>query len=198
MAEERKEEIINETVLRNYMKQIKHDPTITPVVLSNFKEKGTELAQLVLDQNQKVLIESSKLYEKFFSIKEESQTEIIKLDSILEQVGELKGGSGGSGVSSGGGLGGSGADYINTTFGEFDKKVNELTSQIKKCEAKIETEKTTLSLNNDKIKDTKEYLSKFGMEKRLYLNKVDEELMIDKSKLFILFNFYYFFFLNSL
>ena len=181
-ADEGKEDIINETVER-MMKQLKTDPKNIPVILSNFKEKGSELAQLVLNQNQKVLVESSKLYTSFFDHKEENQAEIGKLDSLIEQVEKLQGGS----SSNTGGLDGPSTDYLNTTFGEFDKKVNELTSQIKKCETKIEAEKTTLALNNDKIKDTKEYLSKFGMEKKLYLDKVDEELMIDKSKFFYIF-----------
>lgn len=173
---------INETLERNYMKLLKHDDSNTPKFEAKFANSGAVLVDKILLQNVQVLEESSKLYEAFVALKEESQVNIVKLDSILEQVGNLKGGVGGGVVVSGTPGAELGGDSLSITNSEFDKKLGELDFQIKKCDEKIEEEKKILELNSEKIKDTKEYLQKFILEKRLYLDKVEELPLREKSK----------------
>lgn len=173
---------INENIERNYLKVIKIEDRFIEPLREKFANNGEDLFELVLEQNQRVLVESSKVYNIFNDTKEKTQNELLKLDTVLDQVSELKAGNRYSGATVEGGKFRH-EDYISTTFGEFDKKLEELDKQIKTNNEKIEAEKKNLNVNADKIKDTKEYLQKFVLEKRLYLDKVSEESMREICKL---------------
>ena len=175
---------INENIERNYLKVIKIEDRFVNSLKEKFSNNGEDLFEMVLEQNQRVLIESSKIYNVFNDTKEKTQNELLKLDAVLEQVSELKAGNRNTGPSVDGGRFRH-EDYISTTFGEFDKKLEELDKQIKSNNEKIEIEKKNLNVNTDKIKDTKEYLQKFGLEKRLYLDKVSEESMREICKILL-------------
>lgn len=176
--------VINENIERNYLKAIKIEDRFIEPLREKFANNAGDLFEMILQQNQKVLVESSKVYEAFNETKEKTQNELLKLDTVLEQVSELKAGSGYKGPAVSGGKYRH-EDYLSTTFGEFDKKLEELEKQIKTNNEKIDTEKKNLSITADKIKDAKEYLQKFVLEKRLYLDKVSEESMIEISKIFL-------------
>lgn len=171
---------VNPDILRNYLKPLKRDEKNEENIRDKYNTHGKDLVDLVFDQNKSVLVESSNAYDNFNNLKEQGQNCIVKLEAILEQVQDLKAGSGG-GTSYGGNIEG---DYLSTTYGEFDKKIAELDKYIVTCNNNIETEKKKKGINSDKIKDTKEYLTKFVMEKRLYLDKVDEIALREKSKFF--------------
>lgn len=177
MAEENRE--INSNVRDIYLRAITFEPSKVPSFKRKFTENGEDLFELIINQNNQVLQASSDIYNAFNDAKEESQNQVEKLNAVLDQLAELKPGSGetrGNPVSYGSG------DHLGIAFGEFDKKIDELEKQIKNCDEKIDVEKKSLSINSDKIKDTKEYLQKFVLEKRLYLDKVDELAMRGKSK----------------
>lgn len=173
---------VNENIERNYLKVIKIEDRFIEPLREKFANSGEDLFEMILEQNQKVLVESSKIYNIFNDTKEKTQNELLKLDAVLDQVSELKAGNRYSGSPVEGGKFRH-EDYISTTFGEFDKKLEELDKQIKTNNEKIEAEKKNLNVNADKIKDTKEYLQKFVLEKRLYLDKVSEESMREICKL---------------
>ena len=50
-------------------------------------------------------------------------------------------------------------------------------------------EKKKIEETNDKLREVNDYLHKFTLEKRLYLDKVDEQMIIDLSKFKILINY---------
>ncbi|MFO0515387.1 MAG: hypothetical protein ACK5YA_00895, partial [bacterium] len=147
---------INENIERNYLKVIKIEDRYKETLREKFAKNGEDLFEMILEQNQRVLVESSKVYNVFNDTKERTQNELLKLDSVLDQVSELKAGGRRTGPRVEGGKY-SHEDYITTTFGEFDRKLEELDKQIKTNKEKIDVEKKNLNVNSDKIKDTKEY-----------------------------------------
>jgi len=173
---------IDETVERTYMKLLTFDAEKVQEIKDANTDKGAEIIEKIFTQDYNVLKEASKAYRNFVALKEESQDNVLKLDIILDQVMDLKAPTQGRGEVRTGGQTSLDGDYLATTYGEFDKKSHELDAQIKKCEEKIETQKQLKATNAEKIKDTKEYLQKFVVEKRLYLDKVDEIPLREKSK----------------
>lgn len=180
---------INQDVQKNYLRAITINEKNIPSYKKMFSQCGEDLFDLVIEQNKKILQVSSRMYDVFNEFKEQSQNGVASLDAVLEQIKELKAGSG-SGSSRRARTNNSG-DHLSITFGEFDRKNDELEKKIKICDEKIDAEKKSLSINNDKIKDTKDYLQKFSLEKRLYLDKVDAMALRNKSKLYKIIKFYY-------
>ena len=143
----------------------------------NYQNKNQNYSLLLklLTQNKKVLQESSKIYDSFLETKEKTQNEVLKLDLVLEQVRELR-------SSVRGGVSYSGDIDLSIIFGTFDDKIRDLEDSIKKSDEGIQEEKKLKASNSEKIKDIIEYMNKFVLEKRLYLDKVVEEDIIDQSK----------------
>lgn len=172
-------EVLNKNVERNYLKNLHFKDDIVDQLKRQFTGKGDQLIEYVLTQNKKVLQDSSKIYDSFIETKEKTQNEVLKLDLVLDQVRSLK-----STVR--GGVTYTGDIDLTLIFGAFDDKIRDLEDSIKKSEEAIQEEKKLKSSNSEKIKDIVEYMNKFILEKRLYLDKVVEEDIIDQSKKFFL------------
>lgn len=172
-------DVLNKNVERNYLKNLHFKDDIVDQLKRQFTGKGDQLIEYVLTQNKKVLQDSSKIYDSFIETKEKTQNEVLKLDLVLDQVRSLK-----STVR--GGVTYTGDIDLTLIFGAFDDKIRDLEDSIKKSEEAIQEEKKLKSSNSEKIKDIVEYMNKFILEKRLYLDKVVEEDIIDQSKKFFL------------
>ncbi len=168
-------EVLNKNVERNYLKNLHFKEEVVDQLKRQFTGKGDQLIEYVLTQNKKVLQDSSKIYDSFIETKEKTQNEVLKLDLVLDQVRSLK-----STVR--GGVTYTGDVDLTLIFGAFDDKIRDLEDSIKKSEEAIQEEKKLKSSNSEKIKDIVEYMNKFILEKRLYLDKVVEEDIIDQSK----------------
>lgn len=173
---------VNENIERNYLKGLKIEEKNIVQLKEKFAEKGDELIDLLVSQNNMVLSVASDVYESFVETKEKSQNELVKLDLVLEQVADLNAGSGE--VRSQINYDNENDDISKIAFMEFDNKIEELNEKIRESENKIEKEKNKMKESNAKIKDTNEYLSKFALEKKLYLDKVNEILLREESKKF--------------
>lgn len=171
---------INENIKNSYLKVLNIDKANYENFKAKFSNKHEDLFNMVIEQNHNVLVECSKIYESFNENKENTQNELLKLDEVLGRVAVLK-----APRSTGRGIGGS-SDYNNnelgsSTFSEFEKKIGELEKQIELNKQKIEAEKKDTLTTNDKIKDTNDYLSKFVLEKKLYLDKVIDDSLRDMT-----------------
>lgn len=168
-------EVLNKNVERNYLKNLHFKEEVVDQLKRQFTGKGDQLIEYVLTQNKKVLQDSSKIYDSFIETKEKTQNEVLKLDLVLDQVRSLK-------STIRGGVTYTGDVDLTLIFGAFDDKIRDLEDSIKKSEEAIQEEKKLKSSNSEKIKDIVEYMNKFILEKRLYLDKVVEEDIIDQSK----------------
>jgi hypothetical protein len=72
---------------------------------------------------------------------------------------------------------GEGEGIYELTLNEFESKIEEMNSHNKANDEKIVKEKKVILETNDKLKEVNEYINKFYIEKRLYLDKVSEEKM---------------------
>ena len=174
-------DVLNKNVERNYLKNLHFKEEVVDQLKRQFTGKGDQLIEYVLTQNKKVLQDSSKIYDSFIETKEKTQNEVLKLDLVLDQVRSLK-----STVR--GGVTYTGDVDLTLIFGAFDDKIRDLEDSIKKSEEAIQEEKKLKATNAEKTKDIVEYMNKFTLEKRLYLDKVVEEDIIDQSKKYYLFS----------
>lgn len=168
-------EVLNKNVERNYLKNLSFKDENIDQLKRQFTSKGDQLIEYLLTQNKKVILESSKIYDSFIETKEKTQNEVLKLDLVLDQVRSLR-----STVR--GGVSYSGDIDLSIIFGTFDDKIRDLEDSIRKSDEGIQEEKKLKASNSEKIKDIIEYMNKFILEKRLYLDKVVEEDIIDQSK----------------
>lgn len=168
-------EVLNKNVERNYLKNLSFKDENIDQLKRQFTSKGDQLIEYLLTQNKKVIQESSKIYDSFIETKEKTQNEVLKLDLVLDQVRSLR-----STVR--GGVSYSGDIDLSIIFGTFDDKIRDLEDSIRKSDEGIQEEKKLKASNSEKIKDIIEYMNKFILEKRLYLDKVVEEDIIDQSK----------------
>lgn len=168
-------EVLNKNVERNYLKNLSFKDENIDQLKRQFTSKGDQLIEYLLTQNKKVIQESSKIYDSFIETKEKTQNEVLKLDLVLDQVRSLR-----STVR--GGVSYSGNIDLSIIFGTFDDKIRDLEDSIRKSDEGIQEEKKLKASNSEKIKDIIEYMNKFILEKRLYLDKVVEEDIIDQSK----------------
>jgi len=168
-------EVLNKNVERNYLKNLSFKDENIDQLKRQFTSKGDHLIEYLLTQNKKVIQESSKIYDSFIETKEKTQNEVLKLDLVLDQVRSLR-----STVR--GGVSYSGDIDLSIIFGTFDDKIRDLEDSIRKSDEGIQEEKKLKASNSEKIKDIIEYMNKFILEKRLYLDKVVEEDIIDQSK----------------
>lgn len=173
---------INENILNNYLKALKSDQRTIDNIKERVKDKGDVLVDKALEQNNKVLYFSSKVYESMLDHFENSNNELANLDSLLDEMIERQKQahqfrSQGNNEDS--------SEFVTSTFKEFDNKVEEMKTHNKANETKIAKEKKKIEETNDKLREVNDYLHKFTLEKRLYLDKVDEQMIIDLSKLLI-------------
>lgn len=170
---------INENILNNYLKALKSDQRTIDNIKERVKDKGDVLVDKALEQNNKVLYFSSKVYESMLDHFENSNNELANLDSLLDEMIERQkqaqqNRSQGNNEDS--------SEFVKSTFREFDNKVEEMKTHNKANEVKIAKEKKKIEETNDKLREVNDYLHKFTLEKRLYLDKVEEQLIIDLSK----------------
>lgn len=170
--------VINENIQNNLLKALNSDPKTIEQLKSDLKDKGDKIVEKTVEQNKKVLIHSSKIYESMMDNFEETNTQLINLETLMDEVLTetknicLKGGN--KDVSQDG--------LSDITAKEFEKKVKELQNQNKACQDKIEAEKKFISEYVDKLKEVNDYISKFNNERRLYLDKVVEDEIVNLSK----------------
>ncbi len=174
---------INENILNNYLKALKSDERTIQNIKERVKDKGDVLVDKAIEQNNKVLYYSSKVYESMLDHFENSNNELANLDSLLDEIidkmknASVKGGNADTSM------------IMNATMKEFELKVDEMKALMKANDDKINKEKKYIADMNDKIKDVNEYIHKFTLEKKLYLDKVSEDELINLSKFLY---FYYF------
>lgn len=171
---------INENILNNYLKALKSDERTIQNIKERVKDKGDVLVDKAIEQNNKVLYYSSKVYESMLDHFENSNNELANLDSLLDEIIEKMKSASFSGE------GGDSNKILNATMKEFDIKVDEMKALMKSNDEKIQKEKKYIADTNDKIKDVNEYIHKFTLEKKLYLDKVSEDELINLSKLIFL------------
>jgi hypothetical protein len=171
---------INENILNNYLKALKYDERIISNIKERVKEKGDVFVDKALEQNKKVLVHSSNVYESMLDHNENSNNELANLESLLEDIiekskkaakskGNRKGDSGSLSVEG----------IYEATLKEFENKIDEMNSHNKANDEKIVKEKKVILETSDKLKEVNDYINKFLVEKRLYLDKVDEQKMRD-------------------
>lgn len=173
--------VINDNIQENYLKALKEDSRTTENLKDRHKDKGDKLIDLTVEQNKKVLYYSSKVYESMLEHFDNSNNELYKLDTLIENLVDqqrklIKRKPQRKFVKSG-------DDNLNqVALKEFEKKIEELQKANKICEDKIALEKKTMTEYEDKSKEVHDYINKFILEKRLYLDKVDEEAIRELSK----------------
>lgn len=170
---------INENILNNYLKALKSDQRTIDNIKERVKDKGDVLVDKALEQNNKVLYFSSKVYESMLDHFENSNNELANLDSLLDEMIERQKQAQ---HNRGQGNNEDSAEFVKSTFKEFDNKVEEMKTHNKANETKIAKEKKKIEETNDKLREVNDYLHKFTLEKRLYLDKVEEQMIIDLSK----------------
>lgn len=170
---------INENILNNYLKALKYDERIISNIKERVKEKGDVFVDKALEQNKKVLVHSSNVYESMLDHNENSNNELANLESLLEDIIEK---SKKAAKSKGNQKGDSSLaveGIYEATLKEFENKIDEMNSHNKANDEKIVKEKKVILETSDKLKEVNDYINKFLVEKRLYLDKVDEQKMRD-------------------
>lgn len=191
---------INENISENYLKVLKEDQRTTDMLKDYFKFKGDELVDMSNSQNKKVLIHSSKVYESLMDQYESFNDKLMDLDTALENMVNsqknkikslLEANKRNSNIrhknsnernkqrpsASNNNIG-----LSDMAIKEFDKKIDELKKLIAICEDKIILETKSMTDNEQKAKEVIDYTNKFKLEKRIYLDKVEEEKLRDMSK----------------
>ena len=197
---------VNENISENYLKVLKEDHRTTEILKERLRNKGDVLVDMASVQNKKVLVHSSKVYEDLMDQYEQFNEKLIDLDITLEDVvikqkeavrnlieknkyylskknynskpTKRPSSSNNKNYNTG---------YSDLAIKEFDRKIEELKKLNKISEDKITLEKGRKDEYESKAKDVIDYTSKFNIEKRLYLDKVEEERLRDLSKKFIYF-----------
>lgn len=170
---------INENILNNYLKALKYDERIISNIKERAKEKGDVFVDKALEQNKKVLVHSSNVYESMLDHNENSNNELANLESLLEDIIEK---SKKAAKSKGNQKGDSSLaveGIYEATLKEFENKIDEMNSHNKANDEKIVKEKKVILETIDKLREVNDYINKFLVEKRLYLDKVDEQKMRD-------------------
>ena len=169
---------INENILNNYLKALKYDERIIANIKERVKEKGDAFVDKALEQNKKVLVHSSNVYESMLDHNENSNNELANLESLLEEIIEKsKKAAKSKGNNKENSINSLGDGVYEATLREFENKIDEMNSHNKANDEKIVKEKKIILETNDKLKEVNDYINKFLVEKRLYLDKVSEEKM---------------------
>lgn len=139
----------------------------------NPEEEG--LLEKYIEQNRTIMVHSLGVFEFHQKSKMKFDCELsrigVLMDSILEEVQTLfiQQESKSRGIS-------------NKTFIEFNKKIHDLESENEELKQKILLESKNISIILEKQNDIKAHTNKFSIEKKLNLDKVNEELMVKSSK----------------
>lgn len=170
---------INETIKETYLKALNVDDRTTETLKEKLKDKLHLVLDKIMDQNKNVLYHSSKVYENMMEAFDQSNTELYNLEQLVENLVDQqkklikrkpakKQGNGDA--------------LQEITFKELDKKIEELKKLNKINEDKISLEKKSIVEFEEKTKEVGDYINKFYVEKRLYLDKVNEEKLVELSK----------------
>lgn len=182
--------MINRNVIKNYLKHIKDDEDKIDAIKEKLSNKGDQICDMIYEQNHNILYHSSKAYDYMSNQFEAINTELLGLEKLLGRINlqpnkrvtvtNFVSRSGGQQVRS------SSEEMGSIPVKEINKRINEFDNLIANAEQNFKKEINMIKESEKKIKDDTEYITKFELEKRIYLDQVSEDKMRDLGKPYFL------------